>query len=462
MLSLGISADLYEAEALPGVFNQVWNDIGRIMWVTGASGNAVTVYIMETTTEDDYYAVNNALVCTKTTFEDSSYVSALAQAMYGNYEQWFGWGLRGLANGTSSAVERLHSYYNENNNLNLLGLTPLRFESTWCNEEELKLAEDTSIALCEYTLEAYDAQTLATGMTGAIKTEWLHSIGVNETFSDPYTEYLRGFTLSIPESNKFAVTLTSSRDRFNLNYLENFFETADQVEAFVFDNQAGREKITELLSQEAPELLDKMNLGVAVTYNIYGGSSPRKHGWKPSGIISFTNDPIYHLHECVHGMIGTQDRNHWIDEGLAVYLSSVFFPSELTAQAFQSRFIYCIENSNIVLDTNDLWNIDFTACNYYLANGGNVDLLDMRLAVDSYAFSTMLHPEIEYSECFSSPVYAENRIPSTNRLEADELSYHQAGSFVAYLVDNYSLTAVLSYALNEQDFRLPLESLIRN
>jgi hypothetical protein len=289
-------------------------------------------------------------------------------------------------------------------------------------------------------------------MTDAVKTEWLRSIGVDKTFSYPYSEYLNNFVCSVPVSDKFAVTMTGARDKFNLNYVEKFFENAEHAESFIFDNQTGREKITELLRREAPDLIGSMDLNTAITYDIYGGNSLRKHGWKDSGIISFYFDPIYHLHECVHGMLGTPERDHWIDEGLAVYFSNIYYPSELTMNEFRKSMQYCAENSGVKLETADPRKIDFAAYEYYLDNGGSIEGFDMRLAIDAYAHSTMSNPGIDYSDCFTSPTYAENNIARARRLEADELSYHQAGSFIAYLIDNYSLSSVLDYTLDEQDF----------
>jgi hypothetical protein len=451
-LSLGVSAGVYEAGELPDVFAKVLSDIERIAEVTDVYGGPVAVYIIDVPAETGYYAKKNAVICAKSAFEDSSYLFALSQAMYGNCARWFGIGIAGLANGIKPGEQALREYYAGTDDLSLLGLSSLRFEPAWCDEEDLKLARDTSIAMCEYTLETYGPETLVFGITDAVKTEWLRSIGVDKAFSYPYSEVLNNFICSEPESDKFAVTMTSARDKFNLNYVEKFFENAGQTEAFINDNQAGREKIIEFLKSEAPEFSNKMDLDVSITYDICSGSSVRKHGWNGSGVISFYYDPLYHLHECVHGMLGTPERNHWIDEGLAVYFSNIYYPSELTMNEFRKRMQYCAENSGVILEAADPRKIDFAACEYYLNNGGNIEQLDMRLAIDAYAYSTLSNPGIDYSDCFSSPTYAENHIMRARRLEADELSYHQAGSFVAFLIDNYSLTAVLDYALDKQDF----------
>lgn len=440
-IGIGIEESIDSQENRKDIYKKITEDIIQIQTkFLKPSNDLINIYVIEAPLDNTPYIGDNTVYCTLQDLEDNIYRPALVRACYNLTEPAIIHGLTGYIWGEEVDESKLRDYYNETEDMSLLGLTGVRFYKEWNNEEQIQLAKDTATSLMAYLVDIdRKDMVLIQGLTRKIKEEWLQSIGVEKNYENPYEGELN--QLKYSKSEEYPLIITSNAANYYIQASEEFL-TSREIEKFLYKDIIGRKDILNYLKENAMENFKNINHEVKAEYYFLGDADKLGGLTLPGGRIQLYR-PMAHLHEYVHCLTGeTSSDKKWMQEGFAEYLSIVVVPDN-----YMVEIDFANIDPNMLSDDGEFWEIAF---NYYKNKGGSFeeDAINRRLYVDAYAYVT-LNTQGSWTKGYT-PIGNMYDATSKELVQGNELSYLQACSFTAYLIDNYSLDNYLSYYLGTQ------------
>lgn len=171
--TLSIAQNVYEAAHADALWRTVMADWAALCEATGLLPEELTphtVYVVRST-PNGLERIGSSVYCTAGDIESGSYLAQLACAALGTEEYWKGAGLAGMVSGKTADLPVLKAAYQQMDDLDPLSLFISYFTAPFASAEDIRLAEDTAVALCAYVLENDGIEALRSGDCIAARAE---------------------------------------------------------------------------------------------------------------------------------------------------------------------------------------------------------------------------------------------------------------------------------------------------
>jgi len=433
--------------------------------------NPITVYVITGSSIENCTSHGDVVFTSPGSLDSFALSVDIIGTSTGISEHWVKAGLAYVASGEEIDTQMLQNWYQETENLDILGLFVARFLTDWVSQEEIEIARMTSASLVNYCLENENLsiESLGDQINNDIRNRWLSSIGVGRTVSYPYDGLNEPFKFL--KNEDCSLLLESEIMNFCLNRLAEtpfpFFDEVREAEDFIHRAYTGYQAITDYLLINAPSINHLTNSQETITIEV------RKLdvmlGYTRGNTISIHNSAVLFdvLHEIVHTYdwnekLNAVNDNLLLTEGFAEYLGKLLpiyeqtvkkaIWDDLNGREWRPGISawYCLDEEQLA-----------AAKEWYLQQGESLadeSAIDPRLFYDAIAFATMhrnahdgplgISIEEKYSRLTGRDYYR-------SEMEGLELSYTQAASYVAWLCDTYSIDTVMAkYVNNAEDTAL--------
>lgn len=438
-VGIGISKSLYTEELAEEIEKTLNEDIKVIKdKFLELSSEGIEVYIIDNPLINKGYSVytgGNRIYCTVDDIRNKTYQTSLVRASYNLTEPALIHGLTKYIFGETTDTDKLCSYYNEIDDISILGLSGSRFYDLWNSKDEIEIAVDTAAALVSYIDQSYSKEVIMTRFYDtSIKTEWLKSIGVNKSFENK-NEIKQGY-YTYTSNKEYPLIIKSPEVTYYMVPME-YLKNASDIELFLCKDKKGRECIYQYLEENVPTYLKDINKDKDLEY-LFTQSKDAFSQVLPNGKIILTIPP-FHLHEYAHTIALTSSFSHatkqWMREGIAEYLRYIISPNDYEMELMISDMeeLNLIESPDLKEMWKDIWK-------YYKMYGGNnkLDIDNRKLYVDALAYGSF-DSEIVFERSSFRPISQMYNIADEVDSLGNELNYKQACSFASYLIEEYSL-----------------------
>jgi hypothetical protein len=382
-------------------------------------------------------------------------------------EQWVRVGLEYLASGKAIDDQLLKDWYEETEDLDILGLFMARFEPDWGTPEEIKIAQMTAASLIKFSAENENIAITSIGerMNNELRNQWLASIGVERTVDYAYDSFYDEF-YEISQTKDCSVLLKSKKMNFCLNRLAEtpfpFFDEVHEAEDFVYRVYTTRQAVDEYLLTNASSISDKVHSGGKITIEvrpldvslgIIDGNIIKVHNY---GIPYYVNSMMVMTYDWYDDLYFNNDIGLVLQNGFSEYLGHLLSIYEQPRKEIVWEDLNGLESSPGIsfwyfLDEEQIE----TAKAWYQQQGGSLEdegTIDLRLFTDAIAYATMdrnAHGG-PLGTSIGDRVQHLNPGLDLSGMDGLELTYTQAASFVAWLCDTYTLDTVMAKYVNEE------------
>jgi hypothetical protein len=390
----------------------------------------------------------------------------LIGASTGINEPWVRAGLAYLASGDKVDDQVLKNWYQETQDLNILGLFVARFMEDWATPEEVEIARMTAASLIQYGTEneGIAIEALGSSINNDIRNRWLASIGVERTVDYAYDGFYEKFD-DISHTSDCSLILKSETINFCLNRLAEtpfpFFDEVHEAEAFAYRVYTTRQTVDEYLLINAPSISDQLYSDEKITIEVrplevslglIEGNIIKVHNY---GIPYYVSSMMIMTYDWYDDLFFNNNAGLLLQYGFSEYLGHLLPIYEQTRKRIVWEDIQGLESSPGIsfwyfLDEEQLE----TAKAWYLKQDGSLedeDDIDMRLFTDAIAYATIDRIAYGGPLGMSIGVRAQHFNPGLDLSEMDglEMTYTQAASYVAWLCDTYSIDTVMDTYVND-------------
>jgi len=357
-------------------------------------------------------------------------------------EKWVFTAVTENARGAEPDIDILKNHYLKTDDFQLLRLFGTRFIERLNTAEELAVSTHTAVSLARFIVDERGADALFGYTSEADKSLWLSSIGVERDYIDPFNGYLDVFSVTCNDP----LTITCSEAIYTLetySFAEPSlgFDTAERIERFLYREAHGKEYINNWLRENVVEnislVLPPRN---RITYENNSNISMSTGNFRTLRItLKHTAD---HLHEYIH-IILTRHGQTWQNEGISEYLSQFVYPDSYFREVCENhldeggRFVSMFFSSQY---WDSYETIIYDHYLRFIAEDEVSYPLNIRALYDAVSAALLTDVDGSLRENGILKVKPISQIyPRADRSNpGNELSYIEAASFVAYLVDTYS------------------------
>lgn len=458
-LTVQIAADIFEEDSGEAIYEQVQSDYCLLLEAVKDMEPELTVYVVEQTIDGKPQVFENELFCSKDDIESGAYRTYLAKSCLRLHSMWQCIGLSDalfLSEEEKNQIDtdKLREYYSDSENKNTMSLFPSYFVEEFADEETRTAAEDTAYLLTQYILDNHGLdEYLMNGENVAYRNEWLDSIGVEEAL--PWTnedmQNISNIDFTITAYQPLIVTI----DTWNF-YLEptDWLVTAEDAYLFVKDSMDGYplllQKFKDCGIDDIPVVAE--NLKKDKTIRLKNSTSTYSNAGQSTVTI---RHPYDIWHEMVHVLIplALQNKNTWLNEGLAEYFSRPIQAQSAhnSAEWREAVFAY-LTDEDAEWETEGMLSFKEHMIQLYEKQMGGLpakaEEVDTAFFYDMLAKSKALKRDVEAGMPIADlPSYAHGykSNDSTSPEEvASALSYVEAYLFVQYLIEKYGAESVIT------------------
>lgn len=470
-LTIGIAENLIELQDFQELSDKVI-DLYRKLYKQSPIplSLSISVFILPDPENGHCYSRDSVVFASPEELDSRFFLEELLEAGTGIGEYWILNGLASLISGEEPDREKLKSFYESTDDLDIAGLFYAYFQEDWAGVEEIRIAEMSATSLLNYALneEHIPAMKLVEQVNNNVRTRWLESLGVQRTVTYPYDGRFSGFIYD--KKGNCSLNILAGSIFYCLNRLsdQEYFDEISEVEFFLDQTYYGRQGMEEYLLTNAPSInnwMDKEEIIYIYVDEMQPGDR-RALGFTNGNTITINQEAVYYypLHEIVHTFTWNSNLDSssaMLKEGFAEYLGKLLplYPQtekhcifqDLTGKVHGDETIVPGKTYCYCLDPEQLE----AAKKWYLTQGGKMnseDEVDPRLFVDAVAFATMYRDA--YAGSRSVPIGEKYSQIQPGSQEGLELNYTQAASFVGWLIDTYTIDRVLSVYVNGTERRL--------
>lgn len=463
--TLSIAQNIYVAEDADALWQTVMADWTALCGVTGLPPEDLTphtVYVVRST-PNGLERIGRSVYCTAKDIESGRYLAQLACAALGTEEYWKGAGLAGLISGRSADIPALKAAYRQMDDLDPLSLFIAYFTAPFASEADIRLAEDTALALCAYVLENHGIKALRSGDCITARAEWLQSIGVDRPYADPYYETLTGYRFS-PNTSYPLVAVNPYGHRIYLAQMEDM-QSAKDLRMFLYDMLAGPQAVLALVAAESPAHLEAVKARYEGRMWVYCGSTDGSYTYVEGRNIYLQLSYGY-LHELGHILFPTPRGANfysqmWQYEGLCDYLSYTVYPTYARAKSYFGA-LYFYAGLDQIEDKTPNQRFYVKLFDLYLRHAPMpkaYEEVDAALFNECMAAVPLVFPDAAPDSDWVHPV--SDIYPALHAIAGNELTYQQSYAFAAWLIREHSLKTYLGFCLEglafDAAFGMPYE-----
>lgn len=454
--TLSIQKTQYDAESAVTLLDTVRKDIQALSEVMGITADALcpcTVYVVEKPLSG-MERQGDRVYCTYADVESGRYRQLLACAVLGTEEYWKGVGLAGAAFGAAVDEAALSDAYQQMDDLDCLSLFVSYFTAPFATEAEIRLAEQTAIALCDFMLKNHDVQTFVQGDCIAARQEWLHHIGVDKEYADPYHPMLMNYRFA-PHSSYPLVAINQYDHKIYLEQMEDMASAKD-LRMFLYDMQAGPQAVLALVAEQAPERLEAVKTRYEGRMWVYCGSMDGSYTYVEGRNMHLQLSYAY-LHELGHILFPTPKGANfysqmWQYEAVCEYLCHSLHPAYAREKSYYEA-LYFYTDLHQIEDKTANQRFYVKLLDLYLRNAKMPEVyaeVDAALLNACTAAVPLIFPDAAPDSDWVRPV--SDTYPGLRNINGNELTYQQAYTFAAWLIEKYSFAAYLDFCLEGMDF----------
>lgn len=400
----------------------------------------------------DTYVSNKSIITGKEQVENGEYLATYVKESTGIKSYWLAYGIIAEAINDEKSMDyrnkQLAEYYENAENMGILGLADTRFLSQLCTEEEIQIARDTAASFYDYwkgKQKTEDINELSESLNEKDLTEekndWLTSIGVTKEYDYPY-EGLYDISVGISHQYEKGIAASGKYADHEIKLQEDdtyFMSNVENVERFFYNNQHGAQKLYDSLKKaDNSDLLPlerRAKYRIEEQNNIYQVLGGETDVNKSEIIIDSSNVLYCHLHELTHLWTQPEQKEKttediWFGEGIACY------------GALQVEE-YC------GVDIKSYKDVDYF---FVLAKMlESADTEEAKKILELYKNAGGSMEENQFNHTLFNNIYVYENIEKYGLETAiQNYDYPYYESFMNYLVENYSLEDVIEVVTKHQ------------
>ena len=407
----------------------------------------LSVYLVDKTIDGYVCQYDKSIYCTEADINNKTYFDALTEALFDFQQPWMIEGAAAFVSERNVDETALRAYYSTKHDSNILSLFAGYFCEDFATQEELQVAKDTAAALAKYVIENYGMKSFLSGVTAEQKQAWLLSIGATEVYANEDEESFKDYTYSY--SKEYPLIVTTVQAVFYLRKIPGDVETVEQVMRVLRETEKCIIGMKQFIKDNAPqsyelikETIDEPIHYYFQAYPINGRDGLASEYGKKVKLSATWAIP----HETAHILIPAQGSSStWRYEGIAEYLSYTIAPDARDREVSYSEFLQMAGTEHSKFAKLML--------RYYLTHAQypkSADEFDLANFQRAIAAITLAYPDLNIDSLgikFKEPVKEFKQEDPGNGL-----TYPQAHLLISYLIDQYSLDAVLEFCLNDSAF----------
>lgn len=416
--------------------------------------NPISVWIVNTDIVGtgnitDSYVLDKKIITGKEQIENGEYFATYVKKATGIQNSWIAYGITGTVTekeATKDSGKELARYYENTEDMRILGLADTRFLSGICSEEEIQIAKKTAISFYTYWKEQQgtdDIKKLGESLKGKNLTEeknnWLTSIGVKKEYAYPY-EGLYDITVGISKKYSKGISASGTYANYEIKLQDDsayFMSSVENVERFLYENQKGAKELHDYLGKAENSNLLHLDRKASYIIEEKNNSYQELGGYTDISTGEITIDSPYvlycHLHELTHlwSQAKQQDSTMdkiWFGEGFACY------------GALQVKE-YC------GIDIGSFKDADFLWCQAKMLESAGIK--EAKDILELYGQLGGSMEEDKFDHILFNNVYVYSNVEKYGLEEAvQRYGYPYYESFITYLIENYSLEDVIEVVTN--------------
>ena len=338
---------------------------------------------------------------------------------FGAYEYVFG---------IDYSNDEIKEYLSKEENLSVLNLFYPRLSEKYSDKEDAEmfaqiLASFATETIQETGLEHY----LGEPATEKAVNDWLKKIGSDIQYVEGSLNRMN--QLEFHRDNTYDLNITCGNVTYLSKDFKSAFDSVSEIEELIVWEMRIRDELEQYLRENgvSSPMFDPM---FQLTYEFrqkMPGKS-RAHSMDNSAWLYFyTVSQETLTHELAHAFAGTVDEDKsWMNEGIAEIFSRVVFMPTSTKNVFYNDIRDYADKGSLYVD------------NYVKIEGlpENLEEVNMSTVIDAHVYAYWCGDEETQIPILMTSL-AERGAAGSSELGA-ELSYWEAESFVAYLIENYS------------------------
>ncbi len=451
--TLSIAARIYNEALAQKLYETVDADLNAIAKKLSISPEQFaphTVFVVERLVNGSMERQENRVYCKAEQIENGAYRPLLICAVLDTEEYWLGVGLAGYIFGDVVEHEHLRQYYASVEELNLLSLSIPYFLPDFATEEELTIACDTAISLCQYAVEHHGYEALLADDGVALRREWLAWMGVEREYDDLYYQVLQRYRFRAA-SQYTAVAVNDYGHSVYLKPMEDM-STAHDLRMFLYDMMKGPETLFALVDMQAPDYATLIRSRYEGEMRIYCGHENGSYAVPEYREIRLALAAGY-MHELGHMLVPAVNGANayttmWQYEGLCHYMNYKVYPFYAVKwQCHQALHLF--KNMEVPQSPNHPFMM--RAVEMYLRNAPlpeSVEQTAPMLYIQTMALVPLLYPDDAAGAAWSKSI--QSFYPGLRSENGNELTEMQACALTDYLVDRYGLATFLTFCQGEE------------
>lgn len=441
-VSIGFLENLYSEDEIELKAKIIIEDIKKLekVYSNDKFSDKLSIYILDSTIDDEYYVVGRTVFCSKDDFESGAYREALTQGYFDLNEKSIIIGLTGYCFGGKVDNDRLIDYYYNENDISVLGLFGGRFYEDYNTNNEINIAKETSISLTYYTINKYGIDNLLNGFDAKIKQEWLNSLGIQREYDYLYEGEFTNFRFD--KTKEYPLIVKTDEINYYFQPIEPVLNESKEIEYFIHKDMDGRKYILNFLKEHLEDY-SLINSSSIIDAYVLNGRNKTRGGDTRDNKITLYGRISPHLHEATHVFVEASGNDNWKYEGMAEFLSLIVYPHSFYSESLTREYL--------TNGTNNQDQIMKESYEYYFKHGGKITSvgdIDMRLFVDSLAYAS-LNTKHTINQYNTSTTPINEIYDLKTNIDGNELTYCQANSFLAYLAERYSVEDVLRFYITD-------------
>lgn len=450
--TLSIAARIYDEALAQKLYETIAADLNVIAQKLGLSQEGFsphTVYVVERLVNGSMERQGSRVYCKAEQIESGAYRPLLICAALGTEEYWMGVGLAGYIFGDVVDDERLRQYYASAEDLNLLSLSVPYFLPDFATEEELAIARDTAISLCQYAVEHHGYEALLADDGVTLRRAWL---GVERGYDDPYHQALQNYRFCASAQHT-AIAVNGYGHSVYLKPMEDM-TTAHDLCMFLCDMVKGPETLFALLDEQSSEYADLIRSRYEEEMRIYCGNNDGSYAVPEHREIRLALAAGF-MHELGHVLVPPVNGANayttmWQYEGLCNYLNYEVYPFYAVKWQYHQA-LHLFKDMEVPQSPNHPFMI--RAVEMYLRNAPLpecVEQTEPMLYVQTMALVPLLYPDDAAGSAWAKSI--QDFYQGLRSENGNELTDMQACALTDYLIDRWGLTTFLTFCQGEESF----------
>lgn len=431
----------FNEEEIHGFADLIYSDLLVLSDKTGRRMQKINVYVLGINTNMITHYYDAHVFITVNTMNDELMRSSLAGAAFGVSEPWIAYGIAAKAFDFSVNENLLWNFWTHVSAQDIFMRFGARYSPSFYNETDIKLSRDTAASLTAYVIEKHGWDALFEN-GGSFENEWLKANDIERTLSNPLETELTGFKYY--SSNEYpGIIETDIGNYYVCNVAHNIVRS--NHEGLIFMDRRSRAFLNDFISENVKRNINLFDLNRLSNVNIHRLDSPEtreREAYFIGNNLFIRHDNYFYLNELIRYLYDARtypEQFDWLTDLIVTYIAL------RDSGSYNASFMERGLNLNIPNSLFPGWMVE-----EYMARNTNYNTEHQRDAIlicHVYAYLSIVRTRDHTANMMARPV-----VPGAVDVPG-ELSFVQQRSFIAFLIDTYSLDTIFDfYGMDIIDF----------